>query len=970
MTSELKHFLEKRRCKKGDVYSHVNMCNPKGTYYIKNKEELESFWNMYCDNLKKRETPEFEKFGIAEIPQKFSYLRIDFDFKFSLDSGLQRKYTDVHLEKLVSIYQNIIMNIIDPSVYDDKMVYCVVQEKKCPRVSEGFVKDGFHLLFPHFICSKYIQDVYIRNKIMEKLEKERDLEDFRKQVISKVVTKDNPKPSLSLQIEKIVDPIYSKPWLLYGSVKNDDPREDIIWEVTKLFDEAMNPVELKKVFAYTYKKITERVPLASKHGVKHYLPQLLSFTPFAFDDERSTSSVFGDQYEGTKLSDTISQQAVLVQNMQKERKRSNIKNVRSMEESYRDLKKIEDGKLMEMLSDNRVEDYNEWMNVGWTLFNIGQGCDKALQMWVDFSRRSSKFKDGECERAWDKMELRGKTIGSLLTLAKHDNPDEFKKWRDDQIDNTLYNACRQAKPTHFSIASLMKEMYEQQFVCASAKGDLWYEFYNHRWHKVDGGISILKLMPTDVSNRLLGYYNHLTKQIQDPEHEWEKEQLEKRRTLANKILCDLSQTPFCAQVLKMCKIHFHDPKFLEKLNENRDIIVFENGVYDLKQGIFRDGSPDDYMTFSTGTSYYPFFSPNDDSIIELQEYLSKVFVNPKLRNYFVDFICSCFQGGNRNKIFSVFTGEGDAGKSIIVKLLEKVFGDYCLNFPRETFIMGKGTSAGSARPDLARVRGKRIAFVKEIAKNESLHIGMIKEMTGNDSFYARTLFEEGTDISPMFTLVLMCNEPPGIPAHDEATWNRIRVLPFESKFPKPDDSRFTVPENLEDQMKVKMFPQDPHMSDKLDEYVAPLTWLLIQKFKSYYKDGMYEPNEVKMSTQQYKMNNDIYMQFVSEKVRKVDAASGAGATSATQKFIRLTELYNEFKNWYIENHPSYAKEKIGKGQFKKEMNKRISQIGDDGKWHGYEMIDEVKDETRDDGEPEGAPSGADDGGDQDDGFDL
>lgn len=408
-------------------------------------------------------------------------------------------------------------------------------------------------------------------------------------------------------------------------------------------------------------------------------------------------------------------------------------------------------------------------------------------------------------------------------------------------------------------------------------------------------------------------------------------------------MCDLENNTFCNQVLKMCKIFFYDGNFLKKVNENRDIIVFENGVYDLKQGIFRDGSPDDYMTFSTGTNYYHYFNHTDDDIIAVQEYLRKVFVNPKLNNYFLDFVCSCFQGGNRNKIFSVFTGEGDAGKSIILKLLQKVFGDYCLDFPRETFIMGKGSSAGSARPDLARVRGKRIAFVKEIAKNEQLHIGMIKEMTGNDSFYARTLYEQGSDINPMFTLVLMCNEPPSIPAHDEPTWNRVRVLPFESKFKKADDPKFQVPEDLDEQFQKKLFLQDPHFMDRLDEYVAPLTWLLIQRFKTYYREGIHEPEEVKMSTYQYKLNNDVYMQFTSEKVKKCDDES---------KCIKLTELYAEFKNWYIENYPSYAKDKIGKGQFRNEMIKRIGPVGDDKKWHGYMLVNEVEDEEQENQEDE------------------
>ena len=51
------------------------------------------------------------------------------------------------------------------------------------------------------------------------------------------------------------------------------------------------------------------------------------------------------------------------------------------------------------------------------------------------------------------------------------------------------------------------------------------------------------------------------------------------------------------------------------------------------------------------------------------------------------------------------------------------------------------------------------------------------------TFYARDLFQSGREITPMFKLVMVCNEPPPqLPNSDKATWNRIRVIPFEATF--------------------------------------------------------------------------------------------------------------------------------------------------------------------------------------------
>src|SRR5690606_29859926 len=140
---------------------------------------------------------------------------------------------------------------------------------------------------------------------------------------------------------------------------------------------------------------------------------------------------------------------------------------------------------------------------------------------------------------------------------------------------------------------------------------------------------------------------------------------------------------------------------------------------------------------------------------------------------------SCLMGGNKNKIFAVFTGQSDAGKSVAVNMLKKVFGDYWFDFPEETFLLGKRGTAGAARPDLARVRGKRLGILSEVSRNQKLDISAVKKLTGNDSFWARNLWEvDAKEIVPMFTSIMMCNEPPKIPASDDATWNRIRVIMF------------------------------------------------------------------------------------------------------------------------------------------------------------------------------------------------
>ena len=58
----------------------------------------------------------------------------------------------------------------------------------------------------------------------------------------------------------------------------------------------------------------------------------------------------------------------------------------------------------------------------------------------------------------------------------------------------------------------------------------------------------------------------------------------------------------------------------------------------------------------------------------------------------------------------------------------------------------------------------------------------MKEYTGGDKIKARGLHKDPIEFKPQFKLVLLCNELPKVPPNDEATWRRMEVVEFKSKF--------------------------------------------------------------------------------------------------------------------------------------------------------------------------------------------
>ena len=93
------------------------------------------------------------------------------------------------------------------------------------------------------------------------------------------------------------------------------------------------------------------------------------------------------------------------------------------------------------------------------------------------------------------------------------------------------------------------------------------------------------------------------------------------------------------------------------------------------------------------------FEEDDMSVLEMKECLVKIFPNPLLRQYFLEYCAKLLKSGNFSKNFLVMSGDGDNGKSVIIDLLEKCLGEYMVTLS-PTLITGKETQSSACSPDL------------------------------------------------------------------------------------------------------------------------------------------------------------------------------------------------------------------------------------------------------------------------------
>lgn len=885
----------------GVFHTHVSLCKPKGSYLF-NREIFENYWNAHCQLMSDKNNA--GKFGIAESPQNLLPVIADIDIKIldkDLDPSLQEKilrydgdiddhiYNEKHVIQIIEVYNSIFRQIIEDC--NDTHLTCCLFEKKIYSVEKNgfrYYKNGFHLHFPYVFLTKTEHENYVIPRVKNAI---KELEIFA---------------DLGIEDSSSTydDGIINKPWLIYGNRKEDSKP----YLLTKVFDSELNEIDIEEAFKYYQIYDIKEQIIDIRDKVKFYLPRILSIIPYG---RTPTELKYGLE--------TYSKEKQLL----KTKKNSIKQNLKTTVEE--NLKIAE--RLLPLLAQFRSEEHDEWMTIGWVLFNIGEGCQEALDLWIEFSSRDEhSFDENECIKRWDKMVKKDFTIGTLKFFAKTDNPDLYQQFVKEE-------GCKHIKASlegsHHDIAKLLFAEYGTEFVCASVASKTWYQFTGHFWEEIEEGVFLRERISSEIVEKygkLGGEY--FAKAATSDNDSSDEKSFQLRLKQVQKLIQQLKSTPFKKNVMIEAADVFYNPNFKYKLDTNPYLFPFRNGVYDLKLNVFRAGRPEDYVSNHAPIDYVN-YSPTDKKVQEIYDYLLKVFPDNSVRKYFLDTSSDIFVGGNFQKIVQFWTGEGDNAKSVTQTFFERMLGTMAIKFST-TLITGKKTQTGAAGPELARAGGGvRLGVLEEPDNDEEINAGMFKSLSGNDTFWARDLFEKGKstrEIQPLFKLIFICNTLPRFKYADKAVWNRVRVIPFESTFVKAGEE---CPETLEEQLYQKRFPMDPEFSKKIPGLVSAFAWVLLEHRKSILGKERFEPEKVRSATAMYKKQNDVYRQFIEERIIE------------DSRYIKIDELWDDFKVWFRNGFPGNSMP--GKNDVKEYFTKLWNDPEPGIKWFGYRLRNEDDD---------------------------
>lgn len=300
----------------------------------------------------------------------------------------------------------------------------------------------------------------------------------------------------------------------------------------------------------------------------------------------------------------------------------------------------------------------------------------------------------------------------------------------------------------------------------------------------------------------------------------------------------------------------------EALDPDPWLFNVENGTIDLRTGTLRDHARDDLITKLAPVE----FNAKAKCPVWMK-FLRRIFEDPELVEFTQRAVGYSLTGDAREECFFFCYGQGANGKTTFFEVIRSLLGDYTQQAEFSTFLARRGEGP---RNDIARMRGARLVTAVEAQGDREFDLAVLKQLTGGDTVTARRLYEEATEFKPQHKIFLAANHKPIVKEQTEATWRRIRLVPFIITIPKKERIQA-----LSDQIIATELP-------------GILNWAL-EGCRQWQAHGLGEPKSIKQATRAYKEENDLIGEFVLKRCAREE-----------EGWVGTAEIYRAFADWWVD----------------------------------------------------------------------
>jgi P4 family phage/plasmid primase-like protien len=454
--------------------------------------------------------------------------------------------------------------------------------------------------------------------------------------------------------------------------------------------------------------------------------------------------------------------------------------------------------------------------------------------------------------------------------GKDDELVEFQKvdlFEDVELNELVYNGLNGKSS---ELAEILFYYYKDKY--NYGENNEWYVYEDHKWKNIGNKNTKIR---SQMQKKLKEIYGNVLEYHKENDNE--KNKIKSLKQLLN----NFGETTLKNNVMTELIDLFLENKnskrdFVSKLDSNQNLIGFNNGVYDLRTFEFREGKADDYITMSVNYDYTDKYSKNYDKLLN---FLSDIQPNKVELDYLLTYLSTGLYG-NTLELFTVLTGTGRNGKSKIIELLDKTFGDYFGSI-KSQLLTSQIKDGDAPAPGILDLLHKKIVVASETLEGTKLNTGFIKFLTGRDTATFRLCHQNDMiKFRANFITLLACNNIPECDNMDNAFSKRLRCLNFPTEF-------------VDDPKDKHHKKKDDNINIYFDEWKQDFMLLLLQYYKKYIENDkkLVATENVLKWTDQYKDEADLYLSFLNE------------CTEEAETHIKTTILYENFKEWFKINNP-------------------------------------------------------------------
>jgi putative DNA primase/helicase len=225
-------------------------------------------------------------------------------------------------------------------------------------------------------------------------------------------------------------------------------------------------------------------------------------------------------------------------------------------------------------------------------------------------------------------------------------------------------------------------------------------------------------------------------------------------------------------------------------------------------------------------------------------------------------------GDISQQVWFLLFGDGNNGKSVIRRTFEAILGTYADSLPSKSLQANKQDQIPA---DLAKLVGVRGVFVSETKRGARLDENAIKQWTGGEPIDARFMRENWFHYYPKFKLFLSTNNKPIIRDESDATWRRIRPIPFRYRVPDDQVNQYFYEQVIE--------PELPGI----------LAWL-VAGCLDWQRHGLGLPQAVDAERAEYRKESNVVQTFLEDHV-----------TPQRGVFLASGDVYEAYIGWCSRN---------------------------------------------------------------------